>query len=167
MKADKRSPWREPMVWLVAAIPAMSFFAVGGLIWAANQGGGIDGVSDSVQRTGQIQTANTGPVENAAQNHLSAVIKFDGKRIEVFPASGNFDRSRDLILKLHHPVTASEDSTVPLKATLHGWAADFVLSTNHDWVVELLSDDGVWRLDGRWPAGQQATLLKPSITASQ
>ena len=167
MNTQKRSPWREPMVWMITAIPLLSFFAVGGLIWASNHAGGVDGVSDAVQRTGQIQTANTGPVEQAVQLNLSAVIKFDGKRIEVIPASGEFDRSRDLVLKLHHPVSAAEDKALTLKGTVTGWAVETDLPMTHDWVVELMPDDGFWRLDGRWPMAQQATLLKPSLTSSK
>lgn len=167
MNSGKRSPWREPMVWLVAAIPMMSVFAVGGLIWAANQAGGVDGVSDAVKRTGQIQTANTGPAEQAALWQLAAVAKYDGKRIEVFPSGGQFDRSRSIVMKLHHPVYENRDRSITLHGTVHGWAADFELGNEHDWVVELLADDGSWRLDGRWPAGQKATLLKPSIVPTR
>lgn len=167
MKTEKRSPWREPMVWLVAAIPTMSFFAVGGLIWAANQAGGVDGVSDDVARTGQIQTTDTHPAENAARLNLSAVVKFDGKRIEVFPGSGTFDRSEALVLKLHHPVSAADDRTLALATTVHGWGAAVDLKTDHDWVLELAPASGRWRLDGRWPAGQQAALLRPSLNLPQ
>lgn len=166
MKTEQRSPWREPMVWLVAAIPALSFIAVGGLFWAASQAGGVDRVADRVERTGQIQVANTGPVEQAMQRGLKALIKWDGKRLEVYPASGTFDRSQNLILKLHHPVTADEDRSVSLIGTVHGWAAEFALPTGHDWLLELEPQDGSWRLEGRWPAGQQAALLAPSLAVA-
>lgn len=167
MNTEKRAPWREPMVWLVATIPLMSFVAVGGLIWAANQSGGVDGVSDAVARTGQIQTTNTTPAENAARLKLSAVLKFDGKRIDVFPTTGNFDRSGTLVLKLHHPVSAKDDKTVVLQTSVNGWHAVAALPTDHDWLLELAPEGGQWRLDGRLPAGQHAGLLAPSITLPQ
>ena len=53
--AGGRPPWKEPMVWLVVAIPAASVLAsVALLVTAARSSGNNDVVADPVRRTAQI-----------------------------------------------------------------------------------------------------------------
>src|SRR3546814_16426833 len=62
-----RHPLREPMIWLVIALPLA---AVLGGIWMmvlSSRSGSIDSVSDNVQRTGKIQTTDLGPDARPAQ----------------------------------------------------------------------------------------------------
>ena len=57
----KSSPWREPMVWLLVAIPALAVFASVALLVAADRtSGNNDLVPDNVRRTGQAQVADLG-----------------------------------------------------------------------------------------------------------
>src|SRR3546814_1227870 len=60
-----RHPLREPMIWLVIALPLA---AVLGGIWMmvlSSRSGSIDSVSDDVQRTGKIQTTDLGQIGRA------------------------------------------------------------------------------------------------------
>src|SRR3546814_10478987 len=70
----RRHPLREPMIWLVIALPLA---AVLGGIWMmvlSSRSGSIDSVSDNVQRTGKIQTTDLGPDARTAQLKLGAVL---------------------------------------------------------------------------------------------
>ncbi len=99
-----RAAWKEPMVWLVAAIPAASVLAsVALLVAAARSSGNDDAVADAVQRTAQVQVADLGPDLAARTAGLSATLRIDGDRIELTPASGAFPRDAALRLSLHHP----------------------------------------------------------------
>ena len=65
-----RPAWKEPMVWLVAAIPAASVVAsVALLVSAARSSGNDDAVADRVQRTAQIQVADLAPDHDHCRPH--------------------------------------------------------------------------------------------------
>src|SRR3546814_20492422 len=81
-----RHPLREPMIWLVIALPLA---AVLGGIWMmvlSSRSGSIDSVSDNVQRTGKIQTTDLGPDAREAQLKLGAVPQSAEGVLRVFPA---------------------------------------------------------------------------------
>lgn len=159
----RRRAWREPMVWLVAAIPAASIVAGIALVVIAVRSGGADVVSDPVRRTAQIQVADLGPDARARQLRLSAVVRTEAGVIEVFPVDGAFDRKAPLTLALRHPARAGLDRSVSLAPTDTGWRVEDKLDLGHDWNVQLGPADGSWRLQGRWPANQQATYLRPAL----
>ncbi len=160
----RRSAWREPMVWLVAAIPAAAVVATFALLAvAARSSGNNDSVADRVQRTAQVQVADLGPDAQARAMRLSAVVRSDGRRVEVLPVDGAFDRSAPLLLSLRHPARADLDRTLRLSPGETGWHGGDAFALDHDWNVQLQSADGAWRLQGRWIARQQAVYLHPSL----
>ncbi len=162
---DKRdSPWRNPIVWLVIALPATVVLASIGLIFIAS-GDGNDVVRDDVQRTAQIQTADLGPDAVAAEAKLSAVVRNDveGGFVEVFAVTGDFDTKAPLRVTLAHPTDSSRDIVLLVLPGELGWRADATLDDSHDWKVQLGPEDSHWRLQGRLPKGQQATNLRPSL----
>ena len=168
LRDDQRPVWREPMVWLVGAIPAGSVLASVMLVVVAVRSGGADVVADPVQRTAQVQVADLGPDARAQQLRLSAIVRIgvahDGQRVlEVLPIDGAFDRNAPLNLSLHHPSRAERDRTVSLIPSALGWRSGHDLDLGHDWNVQLAPADRTWRLQGRWPAGQQATHLRPAL----
>lgn len=163
----RRPAWREPMVWLVAAIPAMSIFAGVGLLVVAIRAGGADSVSDPVRRTAQVQVADLSPDALAASLHLRAVVRTDAGGVEVIPVDGDFDRNISLKLTLKHPIEARADRSMELQPTATGWHAGATVEIDHDWVLDLSPADDRWRLQGRWPARQQATVLLPAVDAPQ
>jgi len=160
----RRSAWREPMVWLIAAIPAAAVIAsVALLVTASRSSGTDDAVADQVRRTAQAQVADLGPDARAKQLHLSAVVRAGKGVIEVVPVDGSFDRNAPLTLALHHPARAELDRTLALAPVTTGWRAAANPDITHDWNVQLGPADGEWRLQGRWIAGQQATYLHPAL----
>ena len=161
---ERRSAWREPMVWLVAAIPAAAVATTFALLYvAARSSGNNDAVADPVRRTAQVQVADLGPDAVARQRDLSAVLRADAHGIEVLPVDGEFDREAKLVLALHHPAQAGADRRIELTPTATGWRSAERPQLGHDWNVQLGPEDGRWRLTGRWPAGQQATYLRPAL----
>lgn len=163
-ETGKRSAWREPMVWLVAAIPAVAVIAtVALLVTASRSSGNNDAVADTVQRTAQVQVSDLGPDARAKQLRLSAIVRSGKGAIEVLPVDGAFDRHARLTLALHHPTRAELDRTFDLAPTGTGWRAGETADLTHDWNVQLGPADGAWRLQGRWIARQQATYLHPAL----
>ena len=162
---DKRSPWREPMVWLIAALPAVA--VVGGIVMVvvSNRAGNMDAVKDVVDRTAQIQTTDLGPDERAKALGLGAVFRIAKDGVQVFPASGTFDRAQTLHLVMQHPNKGEEDIEVDLKPDDLGWSAPLDVDGRHDWSLQLTSATGDWRLRGRLPRGQQAAHLGSALTA--
>ena len=162
---EKKPFWREPMVWLVFGLPLASVVAGVSLVVTAVRSGGADTVSDDVQRVAQIQTSNLGPDSLASQRKLSAVLRADDGVLEILPATGDFDRKQPLRLTLLHPSQASADQQVELAPTARGWQAESSLDPSHDWVLQLQSVDGSWRLRGRLRGQQHAARLAPSVKA--
>lgn len=154
---------REPMVWLVAAIPAMSVVAGIALVVVAVRSGGADAVAGPVRRMAQVQMADLGPDARARQLRLAAVVRGGDGRIEVLPVDGAFDRKAPLTLWLHHPVDAGLDRSVALLPSAAGWRVRSEPELTHDWNLQLSPPDSRWRLQGRWPAGQQAAFLRPAL----
>ena len=158
-----RPPWREPMVWLIAALPIASVVAGISLLVIAVRSGGADTVADPVQRTAQIQVSDLGPDERAQQLQLTAIVRVGAGLVEVLPVTGAFDPGAPLRLALHHPTLASADRELLLQPTETGWRGKIDLDTGHDWNLQVSADDGQWRLRGRMLKGQQAAHLKPAV----
>lgn len=164
--APPRPVWKEPMVWLVAAIPAASVVAsVALLVAAARSSGNSDPVADRVQRTAQIQVSDLAPDLAARERGLAATLRVDGKRIDVLPASGAFPRDAPLQLALHHPTREQDDLLLILQPSADGWSMPYALSQAHDWTLTLSSIDGRWRLQGRLPHNQRSIGLQPALDA--
>lgn len=157
-----RPAWKEPMVWLVAAIPAASVVAsVALLVSAARSSGNDDAVADRVQRTAQIQVADLGPDEAAARLRLAALLRIDGKDLEVLPLHAGFDTAKPLKLALRHPTRSELDHELLMQPTATGWRATLELDLAHDWTLRLVPQDNQWRLQGRLPRGQLSARLQP------
>ena len=161
-----RPPWREPMVWLIAALPIASVVAGISLLVIAVRSGGADTVADPVQRTAQIQVSDLGPDERAQQLQLTAIVRVGAGLVEVLPVTGAFDHGAPLRIALHHPALASADRELLLQPTKTGWRGKIDLDTGHDWNLQVSAGDGQWRLRGRMLKGQQAAHLKPSVESS-
>src|SRR3546814_1698057 len=117
----RRHPLREPMIWLVIALPLA---AVLGGIWMmvlSSRSGSIDSVSDDVQRTGQIQTTDLGPDARAAQLKLGAVLQSEEGVLRVSPAGGEFRRGEPLRLHVLHPYEADADQVISMTPDALGW----------------------------------------------
>jgi hypothetical protein len=163
----RRSAWREPMVWLLVAIPALAVLASVALLVAADRtSGNNDLVPDQVQRTGQAQVADLGPSERAQSLGLGAVVRVSAQGIDVLPTGGRFDRAQPLVLSLVHPLQAAKDRSFELKPSALGWHAEGEVDLDHDWNVRLQPKDGSWRIDGRWLRGQRAVFVHPAVSGN-
>ncbi|MFA6986249.1 MAG: FixH family protein [Arenimonas sp.] len=160
---SERSPLREPMVWLMVGLPAVSVIAGIGLVVAAVRSGGADQVSDKVQRTAQIQVTELGPDARAQAMKLSAVLRLEANAVDVLPVNGEFARDQALVLRLSHPTDAALDRKLTLQPTTLGWRAAGDLRASHDWIAQLAPGDGHWRVHGRIEAGQRASYLGPAL----
>lgn len=157
------SPWRQPVMWLVVALPLAAVLASALLITMAIRSGGDDAVADPVRRTSQIQETDLGPDATAQSLGLSAVLRIEPNLLEVLPATGEFDRGAPLLLNLRHPTRASDDLALRLVPSANGWRLARHIADDHDWRVQLQPGNGAWRLLGRLPKGQRATRLAPAL----
>lgn len=166
-KPGKRAPWREPMIWLVVAIPVAAIAAtIAMLVVASRSSGNNDIVDDTVRRTAQMQVADIGPDARARQMRLSAIVRADIRgtgAVEVIPVQGGFDRSATLALTLQHPSQAGLDRSFALAPTATVWRAEGAVDLSHDWNIQVTPPDRSWRLQGRWTARQRAAYLQPAI----
>lgn len=164
-----RHPLREPMVWLIIALPLAAVIASLWLVVLSYSGGSIDAVADDVQHTGQIQTTNLDPDARASQLKLSAILQSGNGVLRVLPATGDFRRDLPLQLHLLHPHLQNADQALTLLPDDLGWHVDYAADAVHDWNI-VVSDgdgktDGSWRLRGRLPRGQHAAYLGPALDA--
>lgn len=162
-EGGKQSPWRNPMVWLMLALPASAVVAGISTVVIAVRAGGSDAIPDSVRRTAQIQTVELGPDERAAARKLSMVLSAGDGTVSLLPVTGEIDRKAALTLALRHPTRAAEDIVLTLAPTEAGWEAKHTLDVAHDWNVQASDADGTWRVLARLPAGQRGVLLRPAF----
>lgn len=156
-------PWRQPVMWLVVALPVGAVLASAILIAMAIRSGGDDAVADPVRRTAQIQETELSPDASAQRMGLSAVLRIEPGLLELLPATGEFDRAAPLLLNIRHPTRAREDILVRLAPSANGWRSSQHVANDHDWRVQLQPVDGAWRILGRLPKGQRATRLAPAL----
>ncbi len=156
-----RPGWREPLVWLVFGIPAIAVVALVWMVFIAAGPGSTDSVDTTVKRTSQIQVADLGPDEAAARLRLAALLRIDGKDLEVLPLHAGFDTAKPLKLALRHPTRSELDHELLMQPTATGWRATLELDLAHDWTLRLVPQDNQWRLQGRLPRGQLSARLQP------
>lgn len=156
-----RPGWREPLVWMVFGIPAIAVVALVWMVFIAAGPGSTDSVDTTVKRTAQIQVADLGPDEAAARLRLAALLRIDGKDLEVLPLHAGFDTAKPLKLALRHPTRSELDHELLMQPTATGWRATLELDLAHDWTLRLVPQDNQWRLQGRLPRGQLSARLQP------
>lgn len=168
-----RHPLREPMVWLIIALPLAAVISSIWLVVLSYRGGSIDAVADDVQRTGQIQTTDLDPDARASQRKLSAVLQSEHGVLRVFPATGEFRRDQSLHVQLLHPNIETADQVMTLAPDDLGWHVAYAADVTHDWSIVLSNDVSTskantgdrWRLRGRLARGQHAAHLGPALDA--
>ena len=160
---DKRNtPWRQPMMWLVVGLPALTVIGLVSLVIIAAGPGSTDSIDTSVQRTGRMQTADLGPDQAAARLQLSALLRVDRDSLEVLPLHAGFDTGKPLRLAMRHPVRAELDRQFLLQPSAGGWRVPApTLELDHDWTLQLAPEGGAWRLQGRLVKGQLSARLQP------
>lgn len=166
MNAPASSALRQPLVWLVIALPLLSVVAGVSLLFVASDP--LDAVGDSVKRTAQVQETDLSRDFETQRLGLKAQARRTGDTIEVAPLGAGFARAVPLELILRHPLRASEDRVATLAPTRAGWTARVEgLDAGHDWILELAPTDRRWRLVGRWQAGAPNAALQPALGPAQ
>lgn len=160
---SERSPWREPMVWLMAGLPASSVIAGIALVIIAVRSGGADTVKDDVRGIAQMQLTELSADARAKSMKLSAVLRLEETMVEVLPISGQFMRHQPIMVTLSHPTDATQDRRLVLPPSKLGWRVADNIRANHDWIVQLAPADGEWRIHGRFKAGQKAVYLQSAL----
>lgn len=165
MRADH--PLREPMVWLVAGIPAVSVVAGIGLVVIAAMNRRDDQVIDRVQRTAQVQVADWSPDARARDLGLAAVLQVNADHVRVLPAGGRWPAGQSLQLRFAHPTDGAADRQLTLASDASGWMQQTRIDTGHAWEVQLQPEDGSWRLVGRLLPRERAVHLGPALSSSE
>jgi hypothetical protein len=166
MDISLQRPWyREPMLWLVIAIPLLTIPAGLATLWiAASDPSATASADEAARRMGQMQLADVSADVAAARLGIrgGASVMADRTRIEVRLA-GPVDGA--LVLRLRHFRDPSRDQRVPLEA-LGGdrWVAHVTTLGDASWNATLESDAG-WRLAGRIEHGAPAFDLVPALDA--
>lgn len=162
MDETERSKWSNPVMWLLVGLPVVSMIFGIGLVIIANRDSD-DAIIDTVQRTGQMQTADVAPDSVAGQRALSAVVRIGKGTVDVIPVKGEFDRGAPLKLRLLHPAHSAGDEVLTLAPSETGWHVQHDVDLGSEWNVRLEAADGHWRIAGRLPKGQRAALLQPAL----
>lgn len=154
---------RNPVAWLMIAIPAATVVAGFWTLWLAASESGVDTNPDKVRRTAQVQVTSLVPDEIAAREGLSAELSVgaDGVLVQVRPASGPVAP----VLQLVHPIESSLDRELALVPDPRGWRAPPFPAGQEAWHLRLVAADGRWRLVGRYRPGDTAIRLEPAVAA--
>lgn len=161
--APTRQWHRNPVAWLMIAIPAATVVAGFWTLWLAASESGVDTNPDKVRRTAQVQVTSLEPDEAAARQGLSAEVSLgaDGVLVRVLPGSGPVAPR----LQLVHPIESSLDRELVLSPHPGGWHSPGPLAGQEAWHLRLVAADGSWRLVGRYRPGDTALRLEPAVSA--
>lgn len=164
MHARLQRPWyREPMLWLVIAIPLATIPAGLATLWlAARDPGAVASADEGARRMGQMQLADVSADLAAARRglHGSAQVQADRTRLELRLA-GPVDGA--LSLHLRHAADPARDQRVPLEPLGDGrWVARVGALGRDAWNVRVESSAG-WRLAGRIEHDAAAFDLVPAV----
>lgn len=165
-RSGLQRPWfREPMLWLVLALPFSVVVAGIVTLVLAARSGSFDAVPDPVQRIGKAQTLDLGPDRLATGLGLAGELRLapDTEAVElVAPDLPAADVRLRLVLS--HPSEARADVSVELLASGAGrYAARLAVPRSHAWNLRLSPLDGRWRLQGRLDAGALSAALAPAL----
>lgn len=165
MTESKRPWYREPMVWLLIALPTLviagTFFAIA----LAVRAGGGDAFPSAVRRTAQIQAEDLAPDRNAIALDLHGSLSID-------PATGavwlNLENLPATTLKLRldliHPARAAEDISTDLVRAGENFAGRIDNATGKVWSVQVSDADFTWRVAGRFDPATNSVMLAPALS---
>jgi hypothetical protein len=160
-----RHALREPMVWLVVALPLASVIAGFTTLVLAVRSGGSDAVPAEVRRTAQIQVQDMAADQRALREGLAANLVLDVQtgalELRLVPASSQ--PPAQLVLHLAHPQRAAADREVRLTRSGAGWYGRIEPQRMHAWNLRLTPPDARWRLLGRLEADAHGTQLRPAL----
>jgi hypothetical protein len=160
-----KRPWhREPMLWLVIALPMAAVLAGFTTLTIAIRSGGGDSVPDPVRRTLQIQDtdldADRAALAAALQGELRIEAGTGAVQVRLSGLGGIEPRLR---LRLQHAGRAARDQEIELVSAGNVWVGRVENSAGQVWNLELSAPDGAWRLGGRLEPDSFASPLRPLL----
>lgn len=164
-KPEPMRPWhREPMLWLVIALPLAAVLAGFTTLAIAIRSDGGDSVPDPVRRTLQIQDTNLDADRSALTAALEGELRIDAGTGSVQVRLSGLDQAEPrLRLRLQHPRHASKDRELELLGAGEVWVGRIEDSAGQAWNLELSAPDGRWRLGGRLEPNSFDSPLRPLL----
>lgn len=141
--------WKEPMVWLIIALPATAVIA-GMITWWIAADGADSLVAEDYYKQGMTITQTLEKEARAQRLGLNMEIRVEGRELHGF-LQGRLDHYPDrILLTLVHPARAERDVNIVLTATDHGKYRAILptLPVGHRRLI-LQPEDQDWRLVGR------------------
>jgi hypothetical protein len=157
-----RAAWREPMVWLLLAIPAAT--VVGGMATLRlARAGGIDAAPEVVRRTLQAQVTDLAPDAEAARRRLAATLLIDAAGQPHVALAAQADTAA-LVLHFVHPTRADLDRRWERAASAHAWHGPVARADARGrWILEDAARE--WRLVGVTGDDPRRVVLEPAVAA--
>ena len=159
MSAQPPVPWyREPLVWMVIAIPATA--VVLGIVMLVISIQSYDGlVVDDYYKRGLEINRVLDRDQAAATHALSGELRIASGRMNLrLEAKPGFALPATLVLGFYHATRGGLDRTLTLTLGAEGtYDADFAPLAPGAWNVQ--AEAGDWRLLGRMVAGQRSPLV--------
>ena len=165
-EGDARRPWqREPLVWLVIAIPALTVVAGLTTVVTAFRKADVE-VSDDVRREGLAIHQDPTRDDAASALGVSATLSLAGGRLHVALTPGKAPPPSTLLVVLSHATRAEYDQLVPLVAGADGGFDGTLpaLRSGH-WYLEITPTDRSWRLTGEFTGSDAQLALSPEAQA--
>lgn len=156
--ASSSRPWqREPLVWLVIAIPALTVVAGLSTVLIARRGAD-DPVADDVRKEGLAIHQDPARDRAATALGVGARVALGDGRIRIELDAGRAPRPSTLLVVLSHATRAEFDTLLPLAQAADGsYAASLAPLRDGHWFLELTPPDRAWRLTGEF-TGRGASL---------
>lgn len=163
--SERKRPWhREPMVWLMLALPAAAVIAGLTTVAIAVRASGDDAVPESVRRTAQMQVADLAADRQAAQRMLYAQVQVTRSTGAVQVAvRGGTENDNRLELRFIHATDGALDATAVLVRSGDVWLGRTDAPLDRPWALILTAAGGAWRLQGSLPIGQDSVSLEPAL----
>lgn len=166
MTGTARRWFREPMVWLLVALPLASVVATVLLIRVAGGGAPLDSAPEAVQRSAQVQQRDLTPDRRAAERGLATTARVHaldtGLALAIDARAlppGPYD------VQLVHPGDSRGDVRATVTADVGGHLVLAAFDPAIAWRLRLSPTGGDWRLVGRWDPARPdaAVVLRPAL----
>ena len=123
-----------------------------------------DSARADVRKIAQIQLEDLAPDRAAAELGLGATLRADAEHgtIDITP-SPTLPASAALVLEMLHPLDATLDRRLLLRADHGTWRGQTRRFDAQSWLLRLGAEDGSWRLRGRIAHNRSQTELVPAV----
>ncbi|MDX1454389.1 MAG: FixH family protein [Gammaproteobacteria bacterium] len=149
-----KRPWyREPMVWLVIALPLSVVIAgISTVVIASRNADSL--VVDGFQRVGLLSSRVSAADREASRLGLQAMVRIDAENELVMVSLSGNDASwqaGEVQASLHHPTRREQDFTLLLQSENGSlFTAGLPREISAGWYLQIESRDGSWRLSGQF-----------------